>query len=763
MRKLALSLLLITTMVVGHGEAFAGVSDAAALFLRIAAGARAAGMGEAFVAIADDATATHWNPAGLGRYPLTSEFHVIKVTDDEAMREKAQKILSGNVSDDYSETIGQFAFRKGNIVRVTESGEERFIEYEIDPDMSVIQYIAVNTRTDDRDLLKAGVRAIAEENTGVTFEQINLQRKRLLKFLNGAQTTEINRLFETIVANWQNLKIVPESILFLEEKLGFVLADEQLAPDEYSQVIETLTSVSKKSRPRTVKIPYKVLLALWKDYSLPWQSKIIDIALMDNDIPEDNYEQYDVWVLTANELMRWDGVSFWESSLETYPQKGDYLENLVAAYTGESDEDKLSLLDEKVAAFNYGVDLKHVENVTSSIRASITGETALSETFDSDLENLPDFFKQMTLDPNRFSIFLEDFEKAYADDSLMRDELDKLEFALHGSIIGHLPKVVYLPYTLPFPSKPTCIAAIEKLLWIGTDDGLYVFNGRGWQKYTTEDELPSNKINALSVFDKNRLWVAMDGGVAYYYKGKWTPYTSENGLEDIEFTQIYGYSRDKAWVASENKLFFFNGNEWRSDFKYVAVVNDTLTRIVREFTGIYDEGYLKQVADEIKAKDSLLTDFPEPGAEIMIPFEVAFRHPITSMTYDNNHNRLWVGTTHGLKIFGDGRFRVFGYKTYTAPEDMSTAEAAADFLKEEIGGNPKRRNALRIDLQSIVQEFPGFLPSLFLDEVARAFGQEDSGFVGPIRSFELLRPLQRRMGFIDFAATQLRLADPAKH
>ena len=27
-------------------------------------------MGEAFVALADDATATHWNPAGLGRYPL---------------------------------------------------------------------------------------------------------------------------------------------------------------------------------------------------------------------------------------------------------------------------------------------------------------------------------------------------------------------------------------------------------------------------------------------------------------------------------------------------------------------------------------------------------------------------------------------------------------------------------------------------------------------------------------------------------------------
>jgi hypothetical protein len=56
----------------------AGLAEAAVnagvLFLRIAAGARAAGVGETFVAIADDATATHWNPAGLGEYPLNSQW-----------------------------------------------------------------------------------------------------------------------------------------------------------------------------------------------------------------------------------------------------------------------------------------------------------------------------------------------------------------------------------------------------------------------------------------------------------------------------------------------------------------------------------------------------------------------------------------------------------------------------------------------------------------------------------------------------------------
>ena len=41
-------------------------SEAGVIFLGIGPGARPTGMGDSFVAIADDATATYWNPAGLG-------------------------------------------------------------------------------------------------------------------------------------------------------------------------------------------------------------------------------------------------------------------------------------------------------------------------------------------------------------------------------------------------------------------------------------------------------------------------------------------------------------------------------------------------------------------------------------------------------------------------------------------------------------------------------------------------------------------------
>ena len=65
MKKTVLAALLMALLVPAVTQA-ASVSQATLLFLKIAPGARPSGMGEAFVAIADDATATWWNPAGLG-------------------------------------------------------------------------------------------------------------------------------------------------------------------------------------------------------------------------------------------------------------------------------------------------------------------------------------------------------------------------------------------------------------------------------------------------------------------------------------------------------------------------------------------------------------------------------------------------------------------------------------------------------------------------------------------------------------------------
>lgn len=89
-RFLVLTLTLIVSL---NAVSYAEISNAAMLFLRIAPGARAAGMGEAYVAVADDATASHWNPAGLGAFPLAATWldseipmHLRPIIDVAAVR-----------------------------------------------------------------------------------------------------------------------------------------------------------------------------------------------------------------------------------------------------------------------------------------------------------------------------------------------------------------------------------------------------------------------------------------------------------------------------------------------------------------------------------------------------------------------------------------------------------------------------------------------------------------------------------------------------
>ncbi|MFZ5433118.1 MAG: PorV/PorQ family protein [Calditrichota bacterium] len=78
MRRTVICLILLGILIPGAFVQAASVSQATLLFLKIAPGARPAGMGEAFVAISDDANATWWNPAGLG-FQRNREFTMMYV------------------------------------------------------------------------------------------------------------------------------------------------------------------------------------------------------------------------------------------------------------------------------------------------------------------------------------------------------------------------------------------------------------------------------------------------------------------------------------------------------------------------------------------------------------------------------------------------------------------------------------------------------------------------------------------------------------
>ena len=71
-KAIALVSALLVTLFCATDQIQAADGTAALTFLRIAPSARAEGLGEAFVAVADDANACYWNPAGLVNVELMS-------------------------------------------------------------------------------------------------------------------------------------------------------------------------------------------------------------------------------------------------------------------------------------------------------------------------------------------------------------------------------------------------------------------------------------------------------------------------------------------------------------------------------------------------------------------------------------------------------------------------------------------------------------------------------------------------------------------
>jgi hypothetical protein len=700
MKKYLIILVAITILLSATTQLQAGVSDAAVLFLRIAAGARAAGMGEAFVAVADDATTTHWNPAGLGMYPLASEYHTFKVDYNPHISDMALKILKGDLDQDEAEIYKNFAFRPDGIFRSTEQDEVSFQVFQVDRDQSVLLYVISNVNTSERDMYKLAVRAVAEENTGVSFEEINRQRKRLNDYYDSDEKeTQINDYFEELLADWQELKVKAESIRFLDEKITFALEDNQITEKEYGEIMLVVDKAAEPQRSESVKVPYSLLLSLWKDYASPWSKNLTSVTLVENGLPEANYQKYDIWGLSAQGLLHFNGEE-WLEGMTFNPKRNATLEEVL--YQKLSIEEGADIEDKKmeVVEINTNVSWDRLNNLVTRLMARLP-ESGADNLVES-LEFLKTAWLNLTLDQEKLTEFINQAEAALqVDGELSMETIDRLAF--HAARVDHrrLPDKILIPFTMAMDSEPKSIVGMGRYLWIGTDDGLYRYDTKEkeWRKYTAESGLPSNKITSLSTYDDQTLWVATPVGLALYDRGSWQAFGTEAGLNDSTLYLVHAAGKNKVWAVSNDNFYRFNGAEWNDFFIYEASVNDTIQKIVRDFIGYSDQNSVVNATHQIKSLNKMQSDIPEPGQELKIPFRYSLTHKIKVMTTDSD-GRLWLGTDYGVKILYDGRFTLFGYKPFTVEEEMTIEDIAADFLDTE--------SEVKIDqLASRIRDFNG--------------------------------------------------------
>lgn len=676
-RKLVFIFLLGVMLLLGAVQAQAQVSDAAVLFLRIAPGARSAGMGEAFVAVADDASATHWNPAGLGEYPLAHAWYEIRVADDNRLKELAASAFDRKLSETFFERIQSWQV-KGNTVSRFEN--EQWLESEeisLDPTRTVLANLSRRLVAADKDKFKEAVRQISQVNTGIAFEEINDLRVKLMRSAGKEGVDQINAMTEKLLANWQDLRINVEAFNALKESVNSATVDNQLTTDERNRIEGEANACETETRPSSIKVPYPILLTVWRGWEVPWEQRIEKIAVMENGVPSDNYTHYDIWALSNFGLMRYDGA-MWSNSDAIQPRRGDNLKDIVARALGTANEEAVNPRLEMVARANNTIPRERLAEIKSEVEAALPAEFEGREDFLNNLTRLDEAWMGCRLDNVRMNIFINDYTKAMADSKLTESEGDRLMFSLEKAFRDRLPDELRFPFAAVFEGQINDIGVDHKTLYAGTASGLYRYNGRSWEKYNVAGD--SSAVWSIRPVKRGVIYVGTEKGVHILKDGKWTSFGAEQGLTDGPFKNIYVKNDKVAWAATDDDLFSFDGTKWSNLHQMTTAVGDSVESILNRFYGSIDRTRIDQAVMKFGLNNSEFQADPKAGQTVKIAHKPVFEGRITALEMDNDNN-LWVGTELGIKKFDGRTWTSYGYKAIQVERQMSIEELAQEYLK----------------------------------------------------------------------------------
>ncbi len=218
---------------------------------------------------------------------------------------------------------------------------------------------------------------------------------------------------------------------------------------------------------------------------------------------------------------------------------------------------------------------------------------------------------------------------------------------------------------------------------IATDNGLYRNSNQTWLPMVppTDEGWEVEQINDmwLSSGAEERLWLATDDGLKVYNFATWETYGTEAGLPSPKINQVYFPNSKEGWIVTAAGFVHFTDGMFMTTATVKALIGQTIPEIAADFIGSANQARVNAVAEEIRRINHIEGDDLEPGAELLIPYEVVFESPITSLHQDAL-NRLWVGTEQGLKMYHNNRWTSFGYRAFTPEDPISLTDLAEQYL-----------------------------------------------------------------------------------
>lgn len=240
------------------GDVTADISNAAVLYLRIAPGARAAGMGEAYVAITDDATATHWNPAGLGAYPLADAWIETEIPRQFRPLKGMAALKSGGAADYMAYEI--WALSPRGLVRFDNENWYLHEKFTTKTDQTVEKILASYFNVTDEQRLATMIERVAYVNNKRAFTYLDSLRERVMANVSTDYSglESLTSLFDSLLLAYNECRVNWNQVENIERRLKDGLKDNQVSEVEADRI----SIAVEKSHSRFIKeeltVPYSV-------------------------------------------------------------------------------------------------------------------------------------------------------------------------------------------------------------------------------------------------------------------------------------------------------------------------------------------------------------------------------------------------------------------------------------------------------------------------------------------------------------------------
>ena len=511
-------LLLSVGFIASKSEA---VSEAAALFLRIAPGARAGGMGEAFVAVADDATTTHWNPAGLGAYPLAQTWK--DVTVPEKYRPlKAIAALKKGAGVDY-QSYELWAITPQGLMRYDNRkwyAEERFT---VPASQTLNKLLSSYFRIKDDSRLEAITKKVAEANSPMTLEQLKSFRDTVMSFIpeDYSALSSLIEGFDSLETVYNECRINWERVTEAQKRFQDGMKDSTLTETECDRINVAIEKSKSRFLPEELLVPYssyfdgeittiasnghKLLVGTtvglysydgkrWRNEKIgeeqqqvgkvnyllatPWLFYIgtdnglltlgtnnLKTAPASQSLPQGPVTaigaeiETDVWVVINNDIYHYDGKT-WTNSFTYTVALDENLERIAEKFSIYRTADEKKALIEKIRQVNEGTPIISAASPEEPIDSQTVADASPEEPVDS----------QAVADTTGAdSTAVDSTVQAVTNTAINLDALNPGD-------------AIRVPYITKIKGEITCIYPTSgNHVWVGTEYGALYFDGHSWK------------------------------------------------------------------------------------------------------------------------------------------------------------------------------------------------------------------------------------------------------------------------------------------